>query len=405
MKSTFSILFYLRTNRVSKEGKSSIMVRITVDGSMVQVNSKLEVTPDLWNSKAGSVIGKTIEAKEINVRMNSIRVALTNIYHCLSDRETVVTAEMIRNMYLGVNPKTENLLDLFHSFIKEAEESVGIKITKATLYKYKRAGKYIGEFIKYKYNLSDIPLKQLTLDFIKKYEDFLRVKKAYSANSAAKLIQITKKVVFIAKDSGWIVADPFANYTYNREKVDRGYLTKEELERIINKKFSIERLDMVRDIFVFSCYTGLAFIDVLNLTYDDIQTSFDGKMWIMKKRQKTNTSSNIPLLDIPLEILKKYEDRERLNNKVLPVMSNQKTNSYLKEIADLCEIPKYLTFHLARHTFATTVTLSNGVPIETVSKMLGHTSIQTTQIYARIINEKVSQDMEALANKLKQHRN
>jgi hypothetical protein len=195
MKSTFSILFYLRTNRVSKEGKSSIMVRIPVDGSMVQVNSKLEVTPDLWDSKAGSVIGKTVEAKEINVRTNSIRVALTNIYHRLSDRETVVTAEMIRNTYLSVNPKTENLLDLFNSFIKEAEESVGIKITKATLYKYKRAGKYIGEFIKYKYNLSDIPLKQLTLDFIKKYEDFLRIKKAYSANSAAKLIQITKKVV------------------------------------------------------------------------------------------------------------------------------------------------------------------------------------------------------------------
>lgn len=183
------------------------------------------------------------------------------------------------------------------------------------------------------------------------------------------------------------------------KRVDRGYLTEKEVEKIIKKKFATDRLNNVRDIFIFSCFTGLAYIDVKNLTEDNLRTGFDGKLWIMTHRQKTDTNVNVPLLDIPLKILAKYKNN--LPNKVLlPVLSNQKMNSYLKEIGDLCGIDKNLTFHLARHTFATTITLAKGVPIETVSKMLGHTNIQTTQIYARITNSKISNDMEDLAGKL-----
>jgi site-specific recombinase XerD len=194
-------------------------------------------------------------------------------------------------------------------------------------------------------------------------------------------------------------ANPFANFKLRFEKVNRGYLTQEELNIIMQKKFTIPRIGQVRDIFVFSCFTGLAYIDVRNLRERDVKTSFDGKLWIIKNRQKTNIQSNILLLDIPKMILEKYKGKTT-EGKLLPVLSNQRMNSYLKEIADVCGIEKNLTFHLARHTFATTVTLAKGVPMETVSKMLGHTSIRTTQIYARITNSKIGNDMNELSKKL-----
>ncbi len=206
----------------------------------------------------------------------------------------------------------------------------------------------------------------------------------------------------MARNNGWILTDPFGNYKIRYEKVDRGYLTDDELQLMIDKDYGTERLEQVRDIFIFCCYTGLAYVDVSHLTYDDIRESFDKNLWIMTKREKTNIDVNVPLLDIPRALIEKYRGKMP-NKKVLPVISNQKMNAYLKEIASVCGIEKNLTFHLARHTFATTITLSKGVPIESVSKMLGHTNIQTTQIYARKTNEKISNDMAKLASQLKKN--
>jgi len=208
-------------------------------------------------------------------------------------------------------------------------------------------------------------------------------------------------IILLAKNNGWIFNDPFSNYKIRLKRVDRGYLTDQEIQKVLDKDFDSKRLEQVRDVFIFSCYTGLAYIDVKQLTANNICTSFDGKQWIMTHRQKTDTPVNVPLLNIPLTILKKYEGKLP-KGQLLPVLSNQKLNSYLKEIADLCGIQKNVTFHLARHTFATTTTLSKGVPIETVSKMLGHTNIRTTQIYARITNEKISRDMQLLSSKLEE---
>ena len=214
----------------------------------------------------------------------------------------------------------------------------------------------------------------------------------------AKFMQFFKRIIILARNNGLIVHDPFANYKIQLKKVDRGYLTEQEMNKIIQKKFPTKRLEQVRDIFIFSCFTGLAYIDVKELTKNHIRISFDGNIWIMTKRHKTKVNVNVPLMDIPKKILQKYEG-ELPDDKILPVLSNQKMNAYLKEIADVCGITKNLTFHLARHTFATTVTLAKGIPIETVSKMLGHTNIQTTQIYARITNDKISKDMEGLSEK------
>ena len=208
----------------------------------------------------------------------------------------------------------------------------------------------------------------------------------------------TKRIILIARNNGILTGNPFANYKIRLEKVDRGYLTEDEIKIILKKKMVSERLEQVRDVFIFSCFSGLAYVDVANLKEDNIRKSFDGNLWIITKRQKTNTDVNVPLLDIPKMILEKYKGKLP-NGKVLPIISNQKLNAYLKEIADVCEIKKNLTFHLARHTFATTTTLAKGVPIETVSKMLGHTNIETTQIYARITNNKISNDMQGLDKK------
>ena len=211
-------------------------------------------------------------------------------------------------------------------------------------------------------------------------------------------MQFFKRIILIARNNGILIGDPFANYKIRLEKVDRGYLSEDEIKIILKKKMVSERLEQVRDVFIFSCFSGLAYIDVANLKEDNIRKSFDGNLWIITKRQKTNTDVNVPLLDIPKMILEKYKGKLP-NGKVLPIISNQKLNAYLKEIADVCGIKKNLTFHLARHTFATTTTLAKGVPIETVSKMLGHTNIETTQIYARITNNKISNDMQGLDKK------
>jgi site-specific recombinase XerD len=250
-----------------------------------------------------------------------------------------------------------------------------------------------------KYNITDISLKEIKNMFLCDFEIYLMTTVGCNSNTTAKFMQFLKRIIIIARNNGLITSDPFANYKIHMTKVDRGYLTQEDIEKLLKKQFTIKRLELVRDIFVFSCFTGLAYIDVKNLTDKEIRTSFDGKLWIMTKRQKTNVQSNILLLDVPKMILEKYKGKAA-DNRLLPILSNQKMNAYLKEIGDVCEIEKEITFHLARHTFATTITLARGVPIETVSKMLGHTNITTTQIYARITDSKISTDMQALAIKL-----
>ena len=270
---------------------------------------------------------------------------------------------------------------------------------KSTVEKYDRCCRRLENFLSNIYNIGDIAVKDINHMFITDFENYLRTSCKCGENTTAKFIQTFKTVVILAKNNGWIYSDPFANYKIRIKRVDRGYLTEQEIQTMLKKKFASKRLEQVRDIFIFSCLTGLAYIDLKNLTKEDIQIAFDGKPWIMTSRQKTDTPVRVPLLKIPQDILKKY-DGKLPKGQLLPVLSNQKLNSYLKEIADLCGITKNVTFHLARHTFATTMTLAKGVPIETVSKMLGHTNIQTTQIYARITNDKISRDMQLLSGKL-----
>jgi len=400
MKSTFRILFYVRRNYVNKKGETGIMIRITLDGEISQFSSKLNVNPDNWDTKSGKVIGKTMDAKNLNATLESIKASIIRHYREIEWQDTHITAEKIRNAFLGVTVKTQMLLVIFKNHNDDLSKRIDKDITASGVEKYKRTRTRLADFMMHQYRIKDIALKEINYNFISYFETYLRSVCNCEINTTAKYIQQFKHIVALAKNNGWIHSDPFTNFKIRFKKVDRGYLTQDELTSIMQKKFAIKRLEQVRDIFVFSCFAGLAYIDVKNLNEKDIQKSFDGKLWIMKKRQKTDIQSNILLLDIPRMILDKYKGIMLQNNQLLPVISNQRLNSYLQEIADLCGIEKHLTFHLARHTFATTVTLAKGVPMETVSKMLGHTSIRTTQIYARITNSKIGNDMNELAKKL-----
>ena len=400
MKSTFNVLFFLKRDKQKKDGRTPLMCRITVDGKESRFNMKMDINPESWNVKANKAIGRGPEVQEVNSLIDNVKASLFQIYRDLQERGKQVTAEVIKNSFLGLDNTFETLLNLFDKHNEDARKLIGNGLVADTVEKYELTRRRLAEFMTFKYNLSDMNIKDINNMFILDFETYLRTMCGCSSNTAAKYMRLFKKIILLAKNNGLLTVDPFASYKIQFKKVDRGYLTQRELELIMAKEFAIERLEHVRDIFIFACFTGLAYIDVQKLRKEHIRESFDGKQWIMTKRQKTNIATNVPLLDVPQQIIKKYEDKQLNNDRVLPVPSNQKLNSYLKEIADVCGINKNLTFHMARHTFSTTVTLSKGVPIESVSKMLGHTNIRTTQIYARITNEKVGNDMEILSEKL-----
>lgn len=398
-KSTFAITFYLRKDKMKKDSFTPIFCRITIAGEAVSFNIHKDIRAELWDMENHKAKGKSREAIEVNQTLDACRTILHNMYRDIFEKDNYVTAEKLKNSYLGISTDNTMLLVLFRDLIKDIEALVSINKTKATLQKYKVTYTRISEFMKFKYNISDINVKEIKYQFVSDFEVYLRTQANCSPNTTAKFIQFFKRVILIAQNNGWMQHNPFANYKIHFKKVDRGYLTDQELEIIKNKELDIERLEKVRDIFVFACWTGLAYVDTYKLTYDNIKTGVDGKLWIMTKRAKTDTAVTVPLLDVPLSIIEKYRGKQ--DNKVLPTLSNQKMNSYLKEIATVCGIEKRLSFHLARHTFASTTTLAKGVSIEAVSKMLGHTNIRTTQIYARVTENLISNEMSSLSSKLK----
>lgn len=398
MRSTFKVLFFLKRDKQKKNGKMPIFCRITINKQEARFGIKKDINPEMWSVKSGRAKGRSSEIVEVNSLIDNIKASLFNIYNEIQQKEQDVTAEKVKNNFLGITVKDYKLLELFKRHNDDVKKLIGKTKSSATYQKYEVTRKHLARFIKEKYNLNDISFREINHLFLTDFEVYLLTTCGCNSNTTAKFMQFFKRIVIIAKNNGWLTVDPFANYTIRIKKVDRGYLTHEEINIIMEKKFSTERLERVRDIFVFSCFCGLAYIDVKNLRKSNIRLSFDDKLWIMGKREKTGVPFNIPLLEIPQKILDKYNGTLP-DEKVLPVLSNQKMNGYLKEIGDLCGIKKSLTFHLARHTFAT-LALSKGVSIESVSKMLGHTNIKTTQIYARIIDEKVSSDMASFEEKL-----
>lgn len=402
MKHKLSMLFYVKSLKANKNGAVPIYLRITINGVRIEISTSKYIELAKWNKVAGKMKGTTEEARTINSYLDILKNKVYDIEKDMVNNNLQIDASTFKMKYLGLEQRQRMLLEIFENHNLKMKELVGSDFAQNTYKRYLTSLSHTGEFLKHQYNLKDISITNIDLAFINDYDYYLRSVRHCNNNSTIKYIRNFGKIVKQCFANGWINRDPFLNYKGKVKQIDRNYLTEEELQTIIDKDISIERLTLVRDIFIFSCFTGLAYIDVKNLNLVDIIIGIDGEQWIYIHRQKTETVSRIPLLPTPKGIIEKYKNHPQCCNhlKILPVLSNQKMNAYLKEIADLCGISKELTFHIARHTFATTVTLTNGVPIESVSKMLGHKSLRTTQHYAKIVDKKVSEDMALLKQKL-----
>ncbi len=401
MKSIFRVVFYLRSNYVNKEGKTSVMLRIYLNNERLSLGSTgIAITASQWDKDKERIKGRTTDALSTNLQLDNIASGLQAIFRKIEMSDDL-SLERIKSEFLGKKDEIDTFMQLFEKHNTDISKQVGISVSKATLQKYNVCKRHFSDFLDKQYKRNDLKLTELTYLVIREFDLYLRTVVGQNSNTATKTMKTFKTITLLGLKMGVLLHDPFMNHRFHLEPVNRGFLTDEEILLIANKEIGIPRLELVRDIFIFSCFTGLAYIDVSNLTPDHIITLGD-KQWIMTQRQKTSVETNILLLDIPKAIIDKYCDNPaypKRENKLFPILSNQKMNAYLKEIADLCGIKKNLTFHLARHTFAT-MSLSKGVPMESVSKMLGHTNIKTTQIYARITNKKIEHDMEELAGKL-----
>lgn len=394
--------FFIRTSGLSQEKKVAIYLRISVNGHRIEQSINRSIERANWSASNSRLKGTSAEAKLLNNHLDAIN---NKVY--IFEREMIldrieITYKTFRNKWFGIGREKQMILEIFREHNENVTLLLGKDFAPGTLQRYKTSFLHTKNFIEFKYKVADLEVTNIDYAFISNYALWLKTVRNCNHNSTMKYLGNFKKIVLICLKNGWISKDPFLSFKLSKHEVEKPILTEQELERITGKQFDTERLNYVKDIFIFSCYTGLAYADVKKLKRSDIIIGVDGLKWISIKRQKTDTPSRIPILHAAENLINKYSTNKQciIKDCVLPVLSNQKMNSYLKEIADTCGIEKNLTFHIARHTFATTITLGNGVPIETVSKMLGHTNLRTTQHYAKIIDFKVSDDMIALKKKL-----
>lgn len=396
----FSVLFFIKKTKLLKNGEAPICLRITVNKKRAEVQIKRSVPVNTWDAKKECCKAKNRNGDELNHYLQSVRTKVLRIHRELEQDHKPITAEIIKKKFYGEYIPPRMLLDIFSEHNKRCRALIGKDYVEETVQCFERTVTYLQEFMKGNYKISDIPLHDIKADFIVKFELFLKTVKGCAQNSSIKYIKNLKKIVNYALANRWVDIDPFNGIKLKRNKTNREFLLEDELTKIITKDFEIERLEQVRDIFLFCCFTGLAFVDVKELRPQNIFIDNEGASWIRKTRTKTDIMCNIPLIDIPLKIIEKYKPQPECKtyDRILPVPSNQKMNSYLKEIATLCGIKKNLSTHIARHTFAC-LALSNNISIESIAKILGHTNIKTTGIYARVLDSTLKNQMESLKQK------
>ncbi len=399
-KNYFTVLFYIRRSRLLKNGEAPIGLRITMNGQRAELQMKRSIPEKLWNAAKGCATGKDRKSLELNQFLEMTRTKIYQIYRELSQDNKPINADILKRKLNGESDAPKMLLEVFREHNKKYRDLAGKEYAEGTVLRHERTVRYLEEMLQTKYNLNDIPLKSINNAFILEFEHFIKVTKNCAQNATINYLKNLKKVIRHAMANKWITEDPFYNIHFHPTKTNREFLTEEELQAIINKKFDIPRLETVRDIFVFCSLTGLAFTDVQHLKHEHITYDQKNGYWIRKPREKTDNLCNIPLLDIPLSIIEKYKDHPECIRKgvVLPVPTNQRMNSYLKEIADVCGIKKTLSSHIARHTFAC-VAIANRVSMESIAKMLGHSDIKTTKIYARLMDKTVAEEMDAMRRK------
>ncbi len=400
-RNTFKTLFYIKKTRVAKDGQVPVMLRITVNGLRAETSVNLKVNPKLWNAVAGKSVGDSRRDYEVNARLDTIRARVMQVHRQMELDGETITAQGVIDRYLGRNVKpVVMLLELFREHNEKCHKLSGNGMAAGTVERYTTSYKHTADFIKLVYRKEDVPVADVDHKFIKDYEFYLRTERKCCHNSAVKYLKNFGKIIRIAIAEGHITKNPFANIKFKLEDVDRDFLEDHEIRSMMEKRIDIERLAQVRDAFVFCCLSGLAFSDIKGLKPEHIVRDNNGALWIRKKRQKTGNMCNIPLLDLAREILYRYKEHPACLKQgvLLPVLSNQKMNAYLAEIADICGITKKISSHTGRHSFATSVALANGVSIENVAKMLGHSDTKMTRHYARVLDKSIMRDMTVVNN-------
>jgi site-specific recombinase XerD len=401
-RATFNILFYIKRTKILKNGNSPIYLRITFNGESVETSLKRSINPLSWDTNRNKSKGKNESDRELNEYLNSIRAQLFLEQRNFQEMGKKPTAKLLLNTLIGKGEKQWSLVELFIDHNSKLKKLIQKEFSPLTLQRYDSALKHLKNYCIKQYKNEFLPIAEVDYKFITGFEYYLKTEALCQHNSSMKHIKALKKIIRIALANDYIRKDPFINYKITYKNVEREYLTDDELKLIINKDIGNKRLDLIRDLFVFECYTGIAYKDLATLKKDNIIKDSDGNLWIQLKRGKTGVACRIPIFPLTEDIINKYKLHPEIvvSEKLLPVPTNQKMNAYLKEIASICGINKDLHTHLARHTYATTITLSNGIPIETISKLLGHRKMQTTQIYARVIDKKVEKDIDLLRQKL-----
>lgn len=404
-RNLFNVLFFIKKAKLLKNGEASVCMRITVNGARVETNIRKSIDPASWNQAKECARGKSRKACDLNAYIENAKIKLHQIFNELEEQRQPITARLLQEMFFGQDKEPEEVRTLIGTMQEHNDQCralVGKDYALITVRRYESCKRYLSELIKQKYGKDDLPLTEVNGELVRAFEFYLKTEKSCQQNTVIRYMKCLKKITNLALANEWIAKDPFVGIKFHEKEVVREFLTMDELLTIYHKDFPLERIRIVRDVFIFAAFTGLAFIDVQQLSPEHIVEDANGNLWIRKTRQKTKNMCNIPLLDIPLEILRKYADHPicQKRNVLLPVPCNQKMNSYLKEIADLCLIKKNLTTHAARHSYATSVCLANDVSIENVAKMLGHSNIKMTQHYARVLDSSILRDMTNVRNVL-----
>ena len=396
-------MFYIRRDKTNKKGEAPVFMRLTINGERADASIKRFIEPHAWNSAKGKANEKSRGGKDLNLYLDAISANILRIQRDLELDKKEVSAQIILNRYLGKDQSDRHtLMEVFRAHNEKCRALSGISLAPGTVIRYETTLRLTEEFLQKSYQKEDCYLDEVTNQFIEDFEFFLKTVRRCCHNTTSKYLMNFKKIIRIALAKGWMKKDPFAHIRFHLDPVEREFLEKQELKAILNKEISIPRLAQVRDIFCFCCLTGLAFTDVQQLKAEHLVADIHGKIWIRKARQKTKNMCNIPLLDEAQKIIDRYRDHPycQTHGVLLPVCSNQKMNSYLKELADICGIRKNLSTHCARHTFAT-LTLASGATIDNVAKMLGHANVNMTRRYAKVLDSSIMRDMEVVCPVLK----
>jgi len=399
MRSTFNILFYINRQKVKKNGKCLIMGRITIDGKIVQYSAKEEIEPKFWNPKEGCCLGKGNDSKRINIRLEELKKEIERNYQKDIERHGYVTADGVKNAIQGVGSEGVTLLKEFLLMKEEIKNGIGITHAQKTYYRYGNAYNVIRDFLKYKYNVDDIEFSRINKQFMEDFHFYLLTVRNFATYTLQNYIRFVKHTVERAVNKEIIYRNPVRRFYTDGRKSSRRWISREDLCTILAKPHSVKNVNKVRNLFIFSVFTGLAYADIYNLKWSDIRKDKNGYTWIFKDRTKTTTECYIPLLDIPLSIIESFKGKKN-TDKVFDFFCYTTMNRHLMTLQKFYNFKHPLTFHQGRHSWATTICLSNGVPIETVSRTMGHRSIKTTQIYAEVTNMKMDEDMRQLETRI-----